>query len=61
MQCNKLAELQQQLDFVREELQRSPSQELKDKEDALCIAIKDHKISHNSGLAMNCRSLVATS
>ena len=55
MECDKQAEIQRQLDSLREELLRLPTQEMKDKEDALFRALKDHVISHNSGLTENCK------
>jgi len=55
MECDKQAEIQRQLDLLREELERAPTQEMKAKEEALFRALKDHLISHNSGLTENCK------
>ena len=55
MDCDKTAEMEQNLDSVRVKLQHAPSPELREEEDVLPKALFDHKISHNSGLTDNCK------
>jgi hypothetical protein len=50
MICQVQINLEQELELVRAELRRSHTQELKQKEDILCVAIKDHKMVYNSEL-----------
>jgi hypothetical protein len=50
MICSELTRLEQELASVREDLFSSFSDERRQREDELCVAIKDHKMLHNSGL-----------
>jgi hypothetical protein len=49
MNCRISVDLQQKLELVRRQQNHKPTQELAQKEDELCVAIKDHKMIHNTG------------
>jgi hypothetical protein len=55
MDCERTAEIEQELDSVRAKLQNDPSPESRAEEEALTKRLWDHKISHNSGLVENCK------
>jgi hypothetical protein len=49
MNCRISVDLQQKLESVRIQQNHKRTQELARKEDELCVAIKDHKMVHNTG------------
>jgi hypothetical protein len=50
MRCKEQVRLEQELDAVRTEQRRSPSEKLKREADTLDKKVKDHRMVHTSGL-----------